>query len=86
MIKRVSLTTIRNDKLERKLKRELGNKCTTRGCTRVRGLEFAHKRKTPLSGKSGRGRSNRLRDVQTHPKSYELKCPNHNPRGRRKRR
>lgn len=84
MKRKVSLTTIRNDKLEMKLKRKLGNKCSTRGCTRVRGLEFAHKRKTKLSGISGRGRSNRLYDVKKHLKSYNLKCPNHNPRGRPK--
>ena len=79
----VSDTTLRNRKLDRKLKKERGNKCTTRGCTRTRKLEWAHKRPTGLSG-SGRGRSNRLSDVQSHPKSYELKCPDHNPRGRPK--
>jgi len=79
----VSDTTKRNIKLDRELKKVRGNKCTTRGCNRVRGLEFAHKNKTGLSG-SGRGRSNRLADVKSHPKSYELKCPNHNPRGRPK--
>lgn len=62
----------------------LGNKCSTRGCPRVRGLEFAHKRKTKLSGFSGRGRSNRLTDVQRYMNRYELKCPPHNPRGRPK--
>ena len=77
-------TTKRNNKLERELKHKLGNKCSTRGCSRTRGLEFAHKHKTQLSGHSGRGRSNRLYDVKNHPKSYELRCPDHNPRGRPK--
>ena len=77
-------TTKRNNKLEKELKRKLGNKCSTRGCTRTRGLEFAHTRKTELSGHSGRGRSNRLYDVRNRIASYTLKCPDHNPRGRPK--
>jgi len=80
----MSYTTKHNDKLERELKHKLGSRCSTRGCTRTRGLEFAHKRKTELSGHSGRGRSARLYDVKNHIKSYTLKCPNHNPRGRPK--
>lgn len=80
----VSETTKRNNRLERQLKKELGNKCSFRGCPRTRGLEFAHKRKTALSGHSGRGRSNRLTDVKKHTSSYMLRCPQHNKRGRPK--
>jgi hypothetical protein len=83
-LKMVSKTTKRNDKLERELKKKLGNRCSYRGCKRVRGLEFAHTRKTELSGHSGRGRSNRLSDVANHLSSYTLRCPDHNKRGRPK--
>jgi len=82
----VSETTKRNNKLERQLKQKLGNKCSYPNCDRSRGLEFAHLRKTELSGKSGRGRSNRLSDVKHHLSSYTLRCPEHNRRGRPKRR
>ena len=75
----VSRTTKRNRTINRNLRRKRGNSCQVRGCTRTRNLEWAHVRKTVLSG-SGRGRSNRLADVMNHSKSYELRCKTHNPR------
>ena len=75
----VSETTKRNRKLNSQLRKKHGSQCETRGCTRTRNLEWAHTRKTGLSG-SGRGRSNRVHDVLSHPKSYALKCKPHNPR------
>lgn len=79
MKRNFSATTKNNNKLERKLKRDHGGKCETRGCNRTRNLEWAHKYPTGLSG-AGRGRSNRLYDVESHPKSYRLSCREHNPR------
>jgi len=82
----VSETTKRNDRLQRRLRKDHGSKCEKRGCSRTRNLEWAHVHPTKLSGNSGRGRSARLADVQSHPKSYQLRCPEHNPRTGPKRR
>lgn len=82
----VSETTKRNNKLQRQLRKQHGSKCEKKGCNRTRNLEWAHTHPTKLSGNSGRGRSARLTDVKKHPKAYELRCKEHNPRTGPKRR
>lgn len=60
-------------------KRKMGGKCSHRGCgeRRLSKLEFAHVRKTPISGTGPRGRKEKLADVKAHPKSYKLYCRKH---------
>ena len=55
----------------RELKKEFGGKCAR--CGSKRKLEFAHKRKTPISGKH-RGRKEKYYDIIRHKKSYVLLC------------
>jgi hypothetical protein len=40
-------------------------------------LQFAHIRKTKLSGTGPRGRKERMADIAAHPKSYTLRCEKH---------
>ena len=44
------------------------------GCGSRHNLEFAHIKKTPLSGHSGRGMNSRALDILHHPKCYVFKC------------
>lgn len=61
------------------LKREMGGKCEYRGCgeRRLSYLEFAHTRKTPISGTGPRGRKEKVADIHAHPNSYALYCSKH---------
>ncbi len=59
--------------------REFGGKCQHRGCGERRHseLEFAHTRRTELSGTGPRGRKERMADINAHPGSYTLRCHKH---------
>jgi hypothetical protein len=61
------------------LKREFGGKCEHKGCgeRRLTMLEFAHTRKTSLSGTGPRGRKEKAADIAAHPGSYKLMCHKH---------
>lgn len=77
-----NLTNAANKWVKRALleeKRKMGGKCKHRGCgeKRLSKLEFAHIRKTPISGTGPRGRKEKLADVHKHPKSYTLRCKKH---------
>lgn len=50
-----------------------GGKCMNGGCSSTKNLQFAHLKKTNLSG-MGRGSYNRIRDVRDHPECYALLC------------
>lgn len=61
------------------LVKQFGGKCQHRGCN-VRGsahLQFAHVRRTKLSGTGPRGRKEKAADIAAHPRSYTLRCPKH---------
>lgn len=66
-------------KRRHELIREFGGKCGHKGCGERRHseLEFAHKRSTALSGTGPRGRKERMADINTHKKSYALRCHKH---------
>lgn len=51
---------------------EFGSRC--RLCDSTRRLEFAHVRRTPLSGKANRLPMGRLRDIERHRDCYRLLC------------
>jgi hypothetical protein len=59
--------------------KKLGGKCKHRGCGEKRHskLQFAHVRRTKLSGTGPRGRKERMADINAHPKSYTLRCSKH---------
>jgi len=53
------------------LREKFGGKCFK--CGKKKDLEFAHIRKTGVSGR-GRGQKARYYDIMNHPKSYRLLC------------
>lgn len=61
------------------LKRELGAKCSHRGCgeRRLSHLRFEHIKETPISRTGARGRKEKCADVAKHPDAYKLKCWKH---------
>lgn len=61
------------------LVREYGAKCGHRGCGERRHsrLEFAHVKRTGLSGTGPRGRKERMADINAHRSSYTLRCKKH---------
>lgn len=70
------------------MKREMGGKCTHRGCgeRRLSRLEFSHIHQTPISRTgSGRDRKEKLADVRAHPNAYTLKCERHHDTDRKTR-
>lgn len=56
----------------KKLRALFGDKCVYCGSTE--NLQFAHIKKTKLSGTDGRGRKERYYDIRNNPKSYVLAC------------
>jgi hypothetical protein len=60
-------------------KREMGGKCTHRGCgeKRLSYLRFEHIKQTPISRTGPRDRKEKLSDVRAHPDAYRLKCEKH---------
>ena len=68
----------RNDRRV-ELKRELGGKCTHRGCGehRLSYLNFSHVKSTPLSRTGSREPKMVLADVNKHRDAYKLKCDRH---------
>jgi hypothetical protein len=55
------------------LREERGGKCET--CSSAEGLDFAHVKKTKLSGAGGgRGQGERYYDIKNNPESYLLLC------------
>ena len=60
------------DKMKKELQVALGRDC--RKCGHRRQLEFAHVKKTKLSGKTGRGKKKRLYDIKNNFGSYILLC------------
>ena len=71
-----------NDRVKRWYRRHRAEEVKKRGgrclfCMSKESLEFAHVKKTPLSGiRKGRGRSQEevLKDVRENPASYILLC------------
>ena len=59
------------------LKRTFPYRCKCKRCKDSSKLQFAHKRKTPLSLGAPRGRKEKYYDIVNHPKSYILMTKEH---------
>ena len=62
----------------KELRKTFPNRCSHTGTKK----QFAHTKKTPLTGIKGRGRKERYYDIKNHPNSYKLLCKKcHKKRG-----
>ena len=60
------------DEMKKDLQKKLGSDC--RKCGHRSKLEFAHVKRTKLSGKTGRGKKKRLYDIKNNLHCYILLC------------